>query len=158
MNDRHMQLRSAAKDMGFKTSYNSAVLSAIVEVGRAGGSVPAGMVSKQRLVATASEEYNSMIDAVTVKQLADGFPEEAWQRTLSNGWSSTPMPLLMLDKRFLKICMFSIMADLGVDPLRADTYASADGNRNYDKTWGWSRNPAFNPGSVFVSTHPTTFR
>ena len=34
--------------------------------------------------------------------------------------------------RFLKVCLYTNLADLGVSPEHADTYASAQGDRSYD--------------------------
>ena len=102
----HVQLRHAVKDRGFSTKGNSSLLSVIDEVDAAGGELPAALKTKQRLVADSTEEYNALVDGVTVLNLTKCFPEDEWERVLSNGWASVHMPLLMKDRRFLKICLF----------------------------------------------------
>ena len=77
---------------------------------------------------------------------------------MASGWAALPMPDSILDKRFLRICTLSSMADLGVTPTRADTYLNGEGHAGYDFTWGWLRNPATTPNAAFVATHPTTYR
>mmetsp|Transcript_15960 Transcript_15960/g.38114 ORF Transcript_15960/g.38114 Transcript_15960/m.38114 type:complete len:254 (+) Transcript_15960:158-919(+) len=77
---------------------------------------------------------------------------------MASGWAALPMPDSILDKRFLRICTLSSMADLGVTPTRADTYLNGEGHAGYDFTMGWLRNPATTPNAAFVATHPTTYR
>ena len=121
------------------------VLSATTEVGVVGGWAAAGQQSKAQWKADTAERYNGLLDMVTLAQLSQAFPEASWQGVLRNGWVSMSMDLLLADRRFLEVCLYTNLAGLGVSPKRGDTYASSEHDRSYDCGRGWLRSPAFTP-------------
>ena len=139
------QIRASAAQRGLRTSGNSAELSALNESSDAGAGVPSSRQSKQGHQTDVASKYAQLLEGVTLAQLGQAFPEESWQHVLRSGWATLPLHLPLADKRFLRVCLHTNLADLGVNPERADTYASAQGDRSYDSGHGWLRRPAFTP-------------
>ena len=158
---RHQSLRAQARALGLKNSFlgaNELVLETVVALRQRGFRTPAVFTTKTSHVAAQLSDYQALLQQVSVEQLSEAFPSEAWNDFTSSGWAALPMPDSILDKRFLHICTLSSMADLGVTPTRADTYLNGEGHAGYDSTMGWLRNPATTPNAAFVATHPTTYR
>ena len=158
---RHQSLRAQARALGLKNSFlgaNELVLETVVALRQRGFRTPAVFTTKTSHVAAQLSDYQALLQQVSVEQLSEAFPSEAWNDFTSSGWAALPMPDSILDKRFLHICTLSSMADLGVTPTRADTYLNGEGHAGYDFTMGWLRNPATTPNAAFVATHPTTYR
>ena len=137
------RVRSEASSRGLRTSGTSAELSALNESADSGAGVPAARQSKQLYLAGVTSRYDQLLGSVTLAQLGQGFPEDSWQSVVRNGWATLPLHLLLADKRFLRVCLYANLADLGVSAERADTYESAQGDRSYDCGHGWLRRPAF---------------
>ena len=158
---RHQSLRAQAKALGLKNSFlgsNELVLETVVAMRQQGFRTPAVFTTKTSHLAAQGSDYQALLQQVSVEQLSEAFPSEAWNDFMASGWAALPMPDSILDKRFLRICTLSSMADLGVTPTRADTYLNGEGHAGYDFTMGWLRNPATTPNAAFVATHPTTYR
>jgi hypothetical protein len=124
------RVRSEASSRGLRTSGTSAELSALNESADSGAGVPAARQSKQLYLAGVTSRYDQLLGSVTLAQLGQGFPEDSWQSVVRNGWATLPLHLLLADKRFLRVCLYANLADLGVSPERADTYESAQGDRS----------------------------
>ena len=158
---RHQSLRAQAKALGLKNSFlgsNELVLETVVAMRQQGFRTPAVFTTKTSHLAAQGSDYQALLQQVSVEQLSEAFPSEAWNDFMASGWAALPMPDSILDRRFLHICTLSSMADLGVTPTRADTYLNGEGHAGYDFTMGWLRNPATTPNAAFVATHPTTYR
>ena len=119
--------------------------------------IPAVYATKPSHLATQAADYEELLQQVSLKQLAEAFPSDAWQHFEKTGWAAMPMQLGALDKRFLEVCTLCNLANLGVTPTRADSYLNAEGQAGYDYTNGWLRNPATTPNGSFISTHPSVF-
>jgi len=158
---RHQSLRAQAKALGLKNSFlgsNELVLETVVAMRQRDFRTPAVFTTKTSHLAAQGSDYQALLQQVSVEQLSEAFPSEAWNDFMASGWAALPMPDSILDRRFLHICTLSSMADLGVTPTRADTYLNGEGHAGYDFTMGWLRNPATTPNAAFVATHPTTYR
>ena len=158
---RHQQLRTLATQLGLKNSFlgaNEPTLETLAAMRQQHFRTPAVFATKQSHLATQGADYEELLQRVSLDQLAAAFPSDAWQHFVDTGWAAMPMRLAELDKRFLQACTLSNLANLGVNPTRADTYLNAEGQAGYDFTNGWLRNPGTTPNASFVSTHPSVFR
>ena len=158
---RHQQLRTLATQLGLKNSFlgaNEPTLETLAAMRQQDFRTPAVFATKQSHLASQGADYEELLQRVSLDQLAAAFPSDAWQHFVDTGWAAMPMRLAELDKRFLQACTLSKLANLGVNPTRADTYLNAEGQAGYDFTNGWLRNPGTTPNASFVSTHPSVFR
>ena len=138
-------IRANASRLGLLTSGNNQELEALTECAALGVPVPGARQSKASYLDATASRYARLLEGVTLSQLAQCFPESSWASVQQNGWATVPMDLLLADRRFLKVCLYTNLADLGVSPEHADTYASAQGDRSYDSGHGWLRRPAMTP-------------
>ena len=158
---RHQQLRTLATQLGLKNSFlgaNEPTLETLAAMRQQDFRTPAVFTTKQSHLASQGADYEELLQRVSLDQLAAAFPSDTWQHFVDTGWAAMPMRLAELDKRFLQACTLSNLANLGVNPTRADTYLNAEGQAGYDFTNGWLRNPGTTPNASFVSTHPSVFR
>ena len=158
---RHQQLRQLATQLGLRNSFlgaNRLTLEAVAAMRQECFRIPAVCATKPSHIATQGADYKELLQRVSLEQLAEAFPSDAWQHFEKTGWAAMPLQLGVLDRRFLEVCMLCNLANLGVTPARADTYLNAEGQAGYDFTNGWLRNPGTTPNGSFVSTHPSVFR
>ena len=87
-----------------------------------------------------------------VAGLAELFPNDAWAHYMQTGWATVDLGLSKEEKRLLKVCTRCHLADMGVNPLRADTYDAAQAMVGFDNNYGWYRNPAMTHNQFYLGT------
>ena len=157
----HAMLRKiAAKELGIRNSFRgstSEFLLALIKGGRVGVRAPAQLLTPRNLHAQHAADYNKLIGAVSLCQLAEAFPAEQWQRYKQDGWCKLSVHLSAGEKRLLALVYGVALASMGVDPRRPATYRNAEHVASYDSAYGWVRQPAL-ISQVYLATHPRIYR
>ena len=80
-------------------------------------------MSGKRHRAFLKDEYEQLLEGVTIDALAGLFPSNKWKRFKRRGWTSLRLRQSEVEERFLQLSSNVAMAELGVDPADPSTYS-----------------------------------
>ena len=157
----HDELRNENNQRGFKNSRkdsSSEALRAVLEVDDEKLRPPLSVFVKEKRDPEILNDYEREVELTTLTALSNCFPDAAWQHYLQQGWVTFDMQLTAEEKRMINSCHRVLMAELGVNPTRADTYRAAKDDMGYDYAYGWLRNPSLSASQFYLATHPRMWR
>ena len=166
----HNALRSELKALGVRNSFDGSttqclrsLFCAALQQDNADGcsssdAVPPQLRRAPELRRHRRQQYDALIEGITLRQLGVCLPDEQWEHYCACGWLKMSLALSKKERRMIALCHRVALCELGVDPTDRATFENAKHVVGYDYTWGWLRAPANSQAQLYLATHPTLYR